>query len=158
GRPGGAADEQALLAREPTSREEGVAIRDPHPLVDDGRVERIGPALLANALDEVRPLGMLGIRGEHRAFGIHGDDARLRAVLLEVAADACDGAAGPDRDDDRVDVAAVRLLPELGPRGLVVRLGVRRVRVLVRLEAARYLLGKAVGDRVVALRRVRIDG
>ncbi len=103
------------------------------------------------------PFGMLLVGGEDRALGIDRDDARLRAVLLEVAADAGDRPAGPDRDDDRVDVAAVGLLPELRPGRLVVRLGIRRVRVLVGLEAARDLLGEPIGDRVVALRRVRVD-
>ena len=41
---------------------------------------------------------------------------------------------------------------------LVVRLRVRLVRVLVGLEAAGDLLGEPVGDRVVALRRVVLDG
>ena len=81
----------------------------------------------------------------------------LGAVLLEVAPDAGDRAAGSDGDDDRVDVAAVGLLPELRPGRLVVRLGIGRVRVLVGLEAAGDLLGEPVGDRVVALRRVRVD-
>ena len=87
---------------------------------------------------------MLLVGGEDRALGIDRDDARARAVLLEVAADARDRAARPDGDDDRVDVAAVGLLPELGPGRVVVRLGVRRVRVLVGLEAAGDLLGEAV--------------
>ena len=53
--------------------------------------------------------------------------------------------------------ASVRLLPDLGPGRLVVRLRVRRVRVLVGLEPARDLLGQPVGDAVVALGRVRVD-
>ena len=87
-----AADEQALLAREPTGGEERVAVGHAHPLVDDGRVERVRPALLADPLDEVRALGMLRVRGEDRALRIDGHDARLRVVLLEVAADAGDRA------------------------------------------------------------------
>ena len=100
---------------------------------------------------------MLLVCGEDRALGVDGHDPRLRAVLLEVAADAGDRPARPHGDDDRVDVAAVGLLPELGCRGLVVRLGIRGIRVLVRLEAARDLLGEPVRDRVVALGRVRVD-
>ena len=100
---------------------------------------------------------MLLVRGEHRALGVDADDARARAVLLEVPADARDRAAGPHGDHERVDVASVRLLEELGPGRLVVRLGVRRVRVLVGLEASWYLLSQTVGNAVVALRRVRVD-
>ena len=54
-------------------------------------------------------------------------------------------------------LAAVRLLPDLRPGQRVVRLGVRHVRVLIRLVAAGDLLGEAVGDRVVALGRVVLD-
>ena len=100
---------------------------------------------------------MLLVRGEDRAFGIDGHDARLRAVLLEVAADAGDRPSRPDRDDDRVDVSPVGLLPELRAGGLVVRFGVRRIRVLVGLEATGDLLREPIRDRVVALGRVRID-
>ena len=100
---------------------------------------------------------MLLVRGEHRALGIHADDEHLRAVLLEVAPDAGDRAARSDGDDDRVDLASVGLLPDLGAGRLVVRLGVGRIRVLVGLEAARDLLREPVGDRVVALGRVRLD-
>ena len=90
-------------------------------------------------------------------FGIDRDDQGRRAVLLEVPPDARDRSAGADRDDHGVDVAAVGLLPELGAGRLVVGLGVRRIRVLVGLESAGDLLGEPVGDRVVALRRVRVD-
>ena len=50
------------------------------------------------------------------------------------------------------------LLPELRAGRAVVRLRVRVVRVLVGLEPARDLLGEPVGDGVVALRRVVLDG
>ncbi len=101
---------------------------------------------------------MLLVGGEDRALGVDRDDTRSRAVLLEVAAHARDRPTGADGDDDRVDVPAVGLLPELGAGRLVVRLRVRRVRVLVRLEAARDLLREPIGDGVVALGRVRVDG
>ncbi len=53
--------------------------------------------------------------------------------------------------------AAAGLAPQLRPRRLVVRLRVGRVAVLVGLERARDLLGQAVGDAVVGLRRLRRD-
>ena len=49
------------------------------------------------------------------------------------------------------------LAPQLRPGRLVVRLRVGRVAVLVGLERARDLLGQAVGDAVVGLRRLRRD-
>jgi hypothetical protein len=68
------------------------------------------------------------------------------------------GSTATIRALDPCSLAAVRLLPELRPRRRVVRLGVRGIGVLVRLESAGNLLGEPVGDRVVALRRVRVDG
>ena len=150
--------EQAFFTREAPRGEERVPVGHAHPLIDDRGIERVRPALLADAFDQVRAFGVLLVGGEDRAFWIDGDDAGLRAVLLEVAADAGDRPSCADRDDDRVDVSPVGLLPDLRAGGLVVRVGVRRVRVLVGLEAARYLLREPIRDRVVALRRVRIDG
>ena len=157
GRSRRAADEQALLARQPARGDERVPIRHTHPLVDDGRIERVGPALLAYALDEVRAFRVLLVGREHRAFRVDRHDPRLRAALLEVAADARDRPPCAHGDDDRVDVTSIGLGPELGPGRCVVRIGIRRVRVLVGLEAARDLLGKPIGDGVVALRRVGVD-
>ena len=102
-------------------------------------------------------IGCAVVGGEDRALGVGTDDPHLGLPLLEVAADPGDRAAGADRHDDRVDLAP-GLLPELGRRCPVVRLGVRVVRVLVGLEAARDLLGEPVGDGVVALGRVVLDG
>ena len=96
------------------------------------------------------------LRGVDRALGIDADDLHLGLPLVEPAADAGDGSAGADGDDDRVERAA-GLLPDLRRRHVVVRLRVRHVRVLVRLEAAGDLLGEARRDRVVALRRVVVD-
>ena len=54
-------------------------------------------------------------------------------------------------------IAPAGLAPQLRPGRQVVRLRVGRVRVLVGLEGAGDLLGEAVGDAVVGLRRVRRD-
>ena len=59
---------------------------------------------------------------------------------------------------DEVRDPAARLLPELGAGRGVVRGRVRLVEVLVGLERARDLLGQAVGDAVVGLRRVGRHG
>ena len=101
---------------------------------------------------------MVGVLGVDRALRVGADDQHLGAVLLEVAPDAGDRAAGADGDHDRVDLTALGLLPDLGRSRLVVRLGIRQVRVLVGLEAAGDLLGEAVRDRVVRLGRVVVDG
>ena len=99
---------------------------------------------------------LVGLRRVHGPFGVDADDLHLGLVLLEVAADAADRAAGADRDHDRVELAA-GLLPDLRPGRAVVRLGVRHVRVLVGLEPARDLLREPRRDRVVRLGRVVLD-
>jgi hypothetical protein len=95
--------------------------------------------------------------GVDGALRIGADDQDARVLLLQVAPGAGDRPAGPDRDDERVDPAA-GLLPDLRAGELVVGVRVRHVRVLVGLERARDLLGEPVGDRVVAFRRVGVDG
>ena len=97
------------------------------------------------------------LRGVDRALGVGADDQEVRVALLQIAARRPEIVPPvPTEIDDRVELAA-RLLPDLRPRRLVVRLRVGHVRVLVGLEAARDLLGQPVGDRVVALRRVVLD-
>ena len=76
--------------------------------------------------------------------------------LLQIPADAADGSAGADADDELRD-PAVRLIPDLGPGLLVVRLRVRRVVVLVRLPAVGHFLLEARRHRVVGPRILGID-
>jgi hypothetical protein len=83
----------------------------------------------------------VAVRRVDRAFGIDPDDLDLRLPLVEPAADTRDRPAGAYGDDECVDLAA-RLLPDLRRGDVVVRLGVRHVRVLVGLEAAGDLLGE----------------
>ena len=142
--------------REPPRHQERLAVGDPDPLVDHLQVDRLGPRVLADPLDEVRvELGVVR-GGVDRALGIDADDLDLGLLLVEPAADAGDRAAGADGDHDRVELAA-GLLPDLGRGDVVVRLRVRHVRVLVGLEAAGDLLGEPRRDRVVRLRRLVVD-
>ena len=76
-------------------------------------------------------------------------------LLLQEPADAADRAAGADADH-QVRHAAVGLVPDLGAGLLVVRLGVRRVGVLVRLPGAGDLARQPGGHRVVGARILRI--
>src|SRR5204863_2517309 len=100
--------------------------------------------------DEVRMDVTLFLCRVDRAFWVRADDQDLGPVLLEVTADARDRPAGSDRDDDCVDLPA-GLLEDLWSRMQVVRLGVRHVRVLVRLESAGDLFREPVGNRVIRL-------
>ena len=156
-RPARAADEQALLAREPPRGQERVAVGDADPLVDDLGVHRL--AATCPCRSPRRGRGRAGGRRPRCRPSPRGRRRRSapRAMLLEVAPDAGDRAARADGDHDRVDLPAVGLLPDLRAGRLVVRLGIGHVRVLVGLEAAGDLLGEAVGDRVVGLGRVVVD-
>src|SRR5829696_1506815 len=110
-----------------------------------------GVEVLADALDRVR-VDVARV-GEDRTLRVRADNPYLGVVLLEVVPGASDGAAGAHPGDEVGD-APIRLLPHLGPRRFVVGEGVRRVLVLARLEAARYLARQPLRYRVIALRVV----
>src|SRR4029079_13471622 len=112
----------------------------------------LGPEVLADALDQV---GAAAAAGVHRADRVGADDLDVGVLLLEVASDAADRAAGADTGHEVGD-PAVGLLPELGARLLVVGARVVRVGVLVGLPGIR-LLREPVGDVVVRVRVVRCD-
>src|SRR5205085_2222059 len=109
-------------------RVERLGVADPDPLVDDLAVERLGDEVLADPLDLPRA-GR--VAREDRALGVGADHADGGVLLLEVAADARDRPAGADTRDERGH-AAPGLLPDLGPGGAVVDLGVGEVAELVR--------------------------
>src|SRR5207245_2384918 len=116
----GAAGENALFAREPARPAERLTVRDADPVVHDLGIHRLWPGVLADAFDEVRVQVFVALRRVHRAFRVGTDDEDVRLSLLEVAADAADRAARADRHDDRVDLAAAGLLPDLTPLARVV--------------------------------------
>jgi hypothetical protein len=129
----------------PTSRPSSRASDD---LVDHVGVVRGGPEVLADALDEV---GAPGAAGVDRALGVGADDAHapLRH-LLEVPADAADGAAGADAGHEVRDLA-LGVAPDLGAGGLVVAERAVGVGVLVGLERAGDLAREPVAHRVVGV-------
>src|SRR5439155_23928876 len=94
--------------------------------------------------------------GVDRAGGVGAADVYARVPLLEVLRHPADRAAGADRGDEDVNLAP-GLLPELRAGHLVVGARVLRVEVLVRLEGPGDLARQALGDAVVALRRVALD-
>ena len=53
--PARAAGQDPLLAREPARHREGVAVADPDPAIDHGRVVGARKEVLADALGQVRP-------------------------------------------------------------------------------------------------------
>ena len=95
------------------------------------------------------------VRSSRSTLRVGADDEQLGVLLLQVPRQQ-HRAAGPDGEDDGVDLAA-GLLPELGPRRLVVRLGPPGSST-GQLVGAGDLLGEPVRDRVVALWRLGLDG
>ena len=147
-----AADEDPLVLDDPAGSGERLGIADPIPLVDDVLLERRWVEVLTNALHEVG----VDVARVDRADGVGTDHLDVRVLRLEVAADAGRGAASADAADERVDLA-VCLSPDLRTRRHDVRLRVRLVVVLVRLDvvgAGREL----VGHRVVRARVLGLDG
>ena len=151
--PRRAADEHRLLAGEAAGEGEGVGVGDLDDAVGDAAVVGLGPEVLAHALDEV---GAAGATGVDRARRVGADDLDLGVLLLEVAADAADRAAGAHAGHEVGD-PAVGLLPDLRTGGLVVGARVVRVGVLVGLPGA-GLLGEPVADVVVGVRVLGRDG
>ena len=151
--PRGRADQDPLFARDPARHAERVAVRDPHVAVDQRRVERRGPEVLADALGQVR----VDVARVDRALGVRTDHEQVRFLLLQVPGGAGDRPAGAHPGHQDVD-RAVGLSPDLGAGGLVVGGRVLGVEVLVRLVGARDLLGQAVRDAVVGLGGLGRDG
>ena len=154
GQAAGAADEDAFLAGDAPRGKEGILVADFHPVIDQGRVEGARPEVLADPLDLV---GVHVVRlGVDAPLRVGADDLDRWVVLLEVLGHAGDGAASADAGHEVGDSPAA-LLPDLGAGRLVMRAGVHRVEVLVRLERVRHLACQAVGHRVIAFGRVALD-
>src|SRR5205085_4723837 len=110
-------------------------------VVDLGQRHVLRDAALADALGNRRALGLqlaaLEPAVHCRAHRIGDGDAHLRTLLLQVAADAGERAAGADGAGEAVYLAA-GLLPDLGAGAAIVAIGVRRVVPLVRPEGAEF--------------------
>jgi hypothetical protein len=78
--PARPAGEDALEFGEAPRRQEGVAVRDRDPLVDHARVERLGPEVLADALDEVRVDVLVAARVD-RALRVGADHDEVGIAL-----------------------------------------------------------------------------
>jgi hypothetical protein len=151
--PARGADQDALLARDPARGGECVTIGDAQPSVDDVPVECRRPEILADPLHEIR---MHLLARVDRADGIGAHDLQSGLALLQVVARSRDRAARPDSGDQDVELLA-ELFPDLGPGGVVMRLGVGGIGVLVGIERAGRLRGHATRDRVVRARVLRLD-
>src|SRR6185312_524900 len=88
---------------------------------------------------------------------VGADHDDVRVLLLQVAPDAADRAAGAHARDEVGD-PALGLLPDLGTGLLVVGERVVGIAVLVWLPGARGLAHQAVRDAVVAVGVIRRDG
>ena len=82
---------------------------------------------------------------QHRGRGrLHGNDADLGILRLQILAHARDGPAGPHTGDKQID-RAIRILPDLRTGGLTVCGGVGGVAELIRNKGMRNLLCQFFG-------------
>ena len=88
---------------------------------------------------------------DHRALGIHTDNAHIRVLFLEIAPRARDGTPGTGADEKMGDAPA-GLLPELRPRRPVMRVRVGLVVELVSQHRPRGLVGDGLGLHQVVIR------
>src|SRR5207237_543273 len=106
-------------------------------IVHQRQVERAGHFVLPDALYLIWDALHLGVPlgpphlGEDRPDRVAGHYLNFRVLLLEIAADAGDGSACTRRIYEVGDLP-LRLLPDLGTRGGVVRFGIGVVVELVR--------------------------
>src|SRR5918993_715361 len=124
-RAGREPNEDSFLTRHPLDHLVGVLGSRRPVLVGDGRVV---DGWHDGALHVLHTFQAVESR-----VGFEGDGLYLRVVLLETRRRADEGAARAEPCDEVCDLA-VRLLPDLGRRRLVVRARVGRVGVLVRIE------------------------
>src|SRR5918999_5501496 len=130
--PRGDADEHALLARHALDHLVGSLGRGASVLVGYRRVVDRGHDRALHVLHALQPV--------KRRFRLERDDLYLGVVLLEALRGPDEGAARAEASDEVRDLT-VRLLPDLRPRRLVVRTGIRRVGILVGVEVLLRLLG-----------------
>ncbi len=140
-------DQNAFAAGDRSGRRERVAVRHRHDAVDDVRVVRGGPEILADPLDQVRATGPAGV---DRPLGVGADDLHVGVLVLQVPPHPRDRAARADAGDE-VGHPAGRLLPDLGAGRRHVRRRILGVVVLAGLEPTRRLRRDAIGHRVVGL-------
>ena len=113
----GPSEQQTLFACHPASREERVLVGHGHVAVDHTRIEGLGPEVLSDTLDEIRP--RLGGRVD-RAVGVGPDHLDVGVLFFEVATGSRDGSTGSDSGDEVGD-PPLGLSPYLGPGRLVMR-------------------------------------
>ena len=139
---------------------QGFFIRNLERIVDGRALKVCGDAALTDALGDRGAFGFQfasldpGIdRGTHR---VGGGDADVRIARLQRHGDTCQRAAGADGAGEAVHLA-LRLLPDFGARGFLMRAAVGHIVELVGPDGAAgfgfgKLLGKARGNLHIVVR------
>ena len=143
----GDADQETFLLSQAKCHGDRLLIGDLLDLVDHRQVEVLGNEACTDALDLVGPwLDRFAIHGlrDHRAVGWFDRNGfnRLSSLVLDVAGDAGDRAAGADAGHEDIN-GAVAVAPDFRAGGLFVNLGVRWV---VELTGHEIFRGIALGD------------
>ncbi len=147
----GAARENSFLFREAPGPDETFFVIHLVDVVQNFHVHRAGEKIFADAFDHVRDrfADLAGFEEfvVKRADGIDADDFDVGIFFFQVFPHAGDGAAGAHAANEMRDLA-FSVFPNFRARGAVVRVGIRRILILVGI--------KRIGNFVRELRRHRI--
>ena len=156
-----AAGENSLLLGEAARPDETFFVIHLDHVVENREIHGGGQNIFADSFDHI------GVRLAHisrfrifvkkRAEGVHADHFHRGIFFLQVAARAADGAAGAHAADEVRDFA-FRVIPNFGAGGAVMRLGIHRIFVLVRIVGVGNFARKFFCHGIVAARIFRFHG
>src|SRR5882757_4974494 len=157
----GAAGEEAFHFCQAARNDEAFLVVDLNDVVEDFQIHGRGEKILADAFHNIG-FGFDGLPGfdeivVQRAVGIDADNFYFGIFFLQEFADAADGAAGAHAANE-VRNLAFAIFPNLGPRGAIVRLGIHRIIVLIRIIRIGNFAGEFFRYGIVAARIFRLDG
>src|SRR5258708_6532423 len=157
----GAAREEPFQLRQPARDDKTFLIIDLDDVVQNFQIHGRGEEIFADAFHDVR-LGLDGLPGldelvVERTVGVHANNFDVGIFFLQVFSRAANGAAGAHAADEVRDLAFA-VFPNLGTGGAVVRLGIHRVVVLIRIIRIGNLASEFFRYRIVAPGIFRLDG
>jgi hypothetical protein len=149
----GAAAQDAFFSHELARCDERLGVVHLHDVINYAEVDGLDQVVFADTFDIVDArFGhsfVVKVVVEHAADRVNTDHLHSGILLLEVAANPANGAAGSNATDKGIDGSA-GLLPNFGASALVVRQRVERIVVLIRVDRVWDLLRQLASHAVVA--------
>ena len=136
GHAAGTTDENALLDSESSGHLKCFGIADHLVTIGETGIVGFRPEVLTDSLDEVRRDVIVGLCRVDRSLRVNTHDNETGFLLLQILGAPRYRPAGSDASDEYVD-PAIGLLPYLRSGRQYVCLGIRGIRVLVRLIVVR---------------------